>query len=277
MKNRWLYPLLLLISLSLPGWAAEVTLQLPPESLADWYKPANKRQVWLHTMFRLRREMQAVIWYNAREDVARLGKWSARFEKDYRSIGKLVPEWQDELELEWLERLQSAAAGGDFSAVGKALRKLQASCGSCHREYRAVAALRYRTADFSLLAVEDSETLEEIPYDKAMGRLSTLVNRIKIASVDGDVATGLASVAELTRRMRDLATGCVGCHEDADPRERILGSSSERLLEQMTKSIQAGEQKQTGRQLGELAVTSCARCHGVHRTLYDIRKEIMEY
>jgi len=139
-----------------------------------------------------------------------------------------------------------------------------------------VAALRYRTPDFSQLTVEDSETLEEVPYNKAMGRLSILVNRIKIASVDGDVATGLASVAELTHRMDDLATGCAGCHKDAEPRERILGPSSKRLLQGLSTSIEAGEQKQTGRQLGELAVTSCARCHGVHRTLSDIREEILE-
>jgi len=276
MKNRRLYPLLLLISLSLPGWAAEVTLQLPPESLADWYRPANKRQVWLHTMFRLRREMQAVIWYNAREDTARLGQWSERLNQDYRSIGKMVPEWQDELELEWLERLQAAVAAGDFDRVSKAVRKLQTSCGGCHREYRAVAALRYRTPDFSQAMVEDSETLEEVPYRKAMGRLSTLVNRIKIASVDGEVATGLDSVAELTRRMDDLALGCASCHKDSEPQERILGPSGKRLLQDLATSIQAGERKQTGRQLGELAVTSCARCHGVHRTLYDIRKEILE-
>ncbi|MCK5336958.1 MAG: hypothetical protein KAQ67_12390, partial [Gammaproteobacteria bacterium] len=37
-----------------------VKLDTPPASLEKWYKPANKRQVWLHTMFRLRREMQAI-------------------------------------------------------------------------------------------------------------------------------------------------------------------------------------------------------------------------
>ena len=40
-----------------------VSLATPPASLEKWYKPANKRQVWLHTMFRLRREMQAIREY----------------------------------------------------------------------------------------------------------------------------------------------------------------------------------------------------------------------
>ena len=41
----------------------EKGLVLPPESLAQWYKPANKRQVWLHTLFRLRREILTVFDY----------------------------------------------------------------------------------------------------------------------------------------------------------------------------------------------------------------------
>ena len=39
------------------------SLDEPPASLEKWYKPANERQVWLHTMFRLRREMQAISEY----------------------------------------------------------------------------------------------------------------------------------------------------------------------------------------------------------------------
>ena len=45
------------------GAQAEKALMLPPTSLAQWYKPANKRQVWLHNMFKLRRELQAVVEY----------------------------------------------------------------------------------------------------------------------------------------------------------------------------------------------------------------------
>ena len=45
-----------------------VSLKKPPASLEQWYKPANKRQVWLHTMFRLRREMQAIAEYAKQDD-----------------------------------------------------------------------------------------------------------------------------------------------------------------------------------------------------------------
>ena len=47
---------------------SEATLTLPPASIAQWYKPQNERQVWLHTMFGLRRSMTAIQEYVALED-----------------------------------------------------------------------------------------------------------------------------------------------------------------------------------------------------------------
>ena len=80
-----------------PAYAGgTVSLKKPPASLEEWYKPANKRQVWLHTMFRLRREMQAIAEYaktiepasseqGANNQVAIL-KWIKRLDKDYNKI-----------------------------------------------------------------------------------------------------------------------------------------------------------------------------------------------
>ncbi len=72
---RMFYKSILLVSLCLLlGWLTPayaepiVSLKLPLTSLEKWYKPANKRQVWLHTMFRLRREMQAIADYAENSD-----------------------------------------------------------------------------------------------------------------------------------------------------------------------------------------------------------------
>jgi hypothetical protein len=46
-----------------------------PIELAKWYKPENKRQVWLHNMFKLRREMQAVAFYAQNKDAEHLQQW----------------------------------------------------------------------------------------------------------------------------------------------------------------------------------------------------------
>ncbi len=253
----------------------EVSLSLPPASLGQWYKPRNKRQVWLHTMFGMRRAMQAISDYIALEDAKHLRKWTGRLAEAYRSIPKMVPEWKDELDLDQLQRLEQAVQRVDYAEAGDAQRKLGHSCNACHREYQAVARAIYRSPDFSQVRVEDSESLEEVPYRKVMQRLSTLVNRVKIASEDGRKATARDSVDALGRWLDDLSGSCSACHRDPAPVERVLGQTMRARLDRIGKAVDAGDRKALGRGVAELAVETCARCHGVHRTLYDLRRVIV--
>ncbi len=269
---RYLIPLLLIFTF--PVSAGEVAL--PPDSLAKWYKPDNKRQVWLHNMFKLRREMQAVTEYLALEDQPRLQKWAERLAEHYLKIGEMVPEWRDELEAPIAGALTDAAAAGDFERAAGAVRKLGLSCRSCHRDYRAVAAAIYRAPDFSKVSVEDSETLEMEPMEDVMNRLSLLVNRIKIASEDDRMPAAADALTQLGRRLSDLGASCDGCHSDEAPRERILGNATRSSMERIGQGIERNDKKFIGRNLGELAVQACARCHGVHRTLFDLKKVMLD-
>ena len=77
---KQIFAILLLSTISVSSITAtiaatpQVVLDKPPESLKQWYKPDNKRQVWLHTMFRLRREMQAINEYADQKDAKPEGK-----------------------------------------------------------------------------------------------------------------------------------------------------------------------------------------------------------
>ena len=137
-----------------------------------------------------------------------------------------------------------------------------------------MAAAIYRSPDFSAVTIEDSETLEEEPVDRVMNRLSRLLNRVKIASEDGRKQTALDSLEALGRRLDDLGQSCEGCHRDEFPRSRVLGRRLKQALALLRESIDSGNARETGRHLGTLAVQTCARCHGVHRTLYDLRQAI---
>ena len=250
-----------------------LTMELPPASLGQWYRPMAKRDVWLHTMFALRREMQAVAEYSALGDQARLGQWLDRLEKDYRRIGEMVPEWRDELELELFAKMRQAKSPEE---LGRLQRKLRKSCQGCHREYKLTAALLYRTPDFSRVKVESSETLEEQDYDQVMKRLTLLVNRVKVASVDGRKAAGLEALDELQVRLSDLGENCTVCHKEQASQERILGTASREALEHVRSGLESGDQRTTGRYLGEFAVVVCARCHAIHRLQSDLRKALVQ-
>ena len=121
----------------MPAYAEPmVSLKKPPVSLEQWYKPANKRQVWLHTMFRLRREMQAIAEYAEQNDQKAMEKWIKRLDKDYNKIADMVPEWEKEIKPKLLTELEMFAEKGDMYRVGKTLKMIKRTCDDCHTYYQ---------------------------------------------------------------------------------------------------------------------------------------------
>lgn len=253
----------------------ELVIAPLPESLGQWYKPANKRQVWLHTMFALRRELQAIDDYAAEEEPALMQKWSAKFVENFRKLPEMVPEWRDEIEMDEVLRLETASGSADFKSVRSAVSRLRRNCRNCHREYRALAALKYRSPDFSKIEISDAKG-EVKAYGEHMERLSNIVNRIKIASEDQRWSRGLDASALLRDELHGLAQSCESCHKDDLSRERILGEASERTLDELEQALVKQQVKTTGRKLGEAAVVICARCHGIHRTMSDARNFLFD-
>lgn len=270
----WLMAIWLLISAG-SSIATEKWLALPPASIGQWYKPQNERQVWLHTMFSLRREMQAISEYAAADEPALTQKWIERFAGHYLKIADMVPEWKDELEYAWLERLESAAVAGDRSGVERALRKIGQGCNACHREFRAATAILYRTPDFGNITIKKSTDGSVDNLADVMEELSSLINRIKIATDDGRQAAALASLQQLRSRLDDLGESCAGCHKDPAPRERFLGKLTGDALQDLERGLKQGDKKLAGRSLGSAAVYACARCHAVHRAPYDLRDKLL--
>ncbi len=255
--------------------AEEKWLAVPPASIGQWYKPQNDRQVWLHTMFNLRREMQAVAEYAAAGEPALMRQWTERFSGDYLKIAEMVPEWKDEVDYGWLKQLRSAAEAGDSEGVVRALGKIEQGCNACHREFQAVTAILYRTPDFSTLSITSTADGTTAEYGDVMEELSTLVNRIKISLDDDRQAQALDALGQLRHRLEDLGGSCSNCHKDPAPRERYLGQLTRDALQELERGVKQGDKKLAGRALGSAAVYACARCHAVHRSSYAMRKKLL--
>lgn len=267
---------------SLPTTTDAGNLQPLPESLGQWYKPQNKRQVWLHTMFALRRELQAVTEYAELADTTHLSKWAGQLDKHYRSIAEMVPEWTDELDLELIAGLSDAAHHGDFAGVLEHARKLEHDCTTCHRQYQALAALRYRWPDFRDIRVPSQpepgagESIAAIDYREHMQILSTSINRIKIASSDDRWDDADVALTRLRIQLSELGTTCKECHQEPQPHERVLGQAAENTLTELAHSLDAKDLRASGRMLGEAAVQICAHCHSIHRLTSGIRHQIFD-
>jgi len=269
--HGWIALLSLLIFIPL-GQASELDGNLP-ESLGKWYKPENKRQVWLHTMFGMRRELQAVEEYVDQKDLAGINKWSDRLITHYRKLPKMVPEWENEAGMEIIDALEEAVQSKAFSSIRFNIRNLQKKCRSCHKKYRITAALRYRAADFSSQKVTSDE--KEINYARFMKVISRSLNRVRIAAEDEHWAVASNASKQFQRELDMLGNSCASCHKDEAPFKRILGSSTLDSIKQMDDAIAEQNIRSVKMTLGETAVKVCARCHGVHRSLSDIRQQLL--
>ena len=247
-----------------------VTFEKPPASLEQWYKPANKRNVWHHNMFKLRRELQAVKEYRAEKDQILTEKWALKFVEHYRKIGDMVPEWKEDLELEWADKLEQAAKKGDNKVIGTALSKIKTSCKGCHDDFRAQVAAVHRAPDFSKIQLTFND--KKISYLKFMKILMRDINRIKISLDDKNKDRALLALKESKKGLTTLRSSCKDCHKDDEAKDYYLGEKITGLLDKLEISIKKGEK--SGRIIGEFAVQACARCHGSHRISYDLKHEI---
>lgn len=242
-------------------------VKLPPESLAEWYKPLNKRHVWLHNMFKLRREMQAVRHYAALEQAEPLALWAGRLNDHYQEIRKMVPEWGGRLDQDSMRRLLNAQQENQYEQIDGLLGELQKSCDACHTQFRTVTAALYRAPDFSKMQLRDSETLAE-----TMKALNAQVNDIKIAIGANDQVWALNSLGDLKTGINEMGVLCESCHSflpKTYPDEVV-----ETALGELHTALVSGDRKQQGEALGKVAVSACAQCHGTHRIAYDTQQLI---
>jgi len=240
-------------------------VKLPPQSIAGWYKPENKRQVWLHNMFKLRREMQAVRGYAISENIPQLGKWTADLNSHYLKIREMVPEWGGRLDLSAMNTLLELQQAGHYAQIPEALNELQQSCDSCHQSFRAVTATLYRAPNFSNLHLNSEQSLSD-----SMQVLNSQVNDIKISMQAGELEHALVTLDDLRAGMDELGTLCQYCHTNAP--QIYPNDAVQNALDTLQVRLTLGSLKQQGQALGELAVSACAQCHGTHRIAYDARK-----
>ena len=253
-----------------------VSLDVPPESLEKWYKPANKRQVWLHTMFKLRREMQAVSEYARLNDKPAMAKWISRLQKDYNKISDMVPEWDKEIKPRLLPELEMFAEKGDTPRVAKTLKMIQRTCDDCHQQYQPLVTAMYRAPHYDEIKIKTINGAEQ-GFEENMEDLSKSLNRILIALADGRNKAALKASDNLSKQLNNLGDSCNTCHKDKYPQERILGAVTQKNIKLLKKKIRQGRVKDSQKLMGEIAVTVCARCHNTHRIVYDLRNALLPH
>ncbi|MCW8886016.1 MAG: hypothetical protein OQK12_12315 [Motiliproteus sp.] len=274
--------LIALIILWLPGSvvaqeeSAVALVDLPPQSLAQWYKPQNKRQVWLHTMFRLRQSMQAVDYYLDANDDASLKRWSKILLDTYAKLPKMVPEWENATRQGVAKSLHQAAMDGDHQGVAKQRKRLQKFCDGCHLEWQPLVSAYYRSPDYRKVEVE-TKRHGVVDYPAMMQQLSATLGVLKITREDGDMPKARQAAKQLQSELDELGSSCQQCHRSESSYEQVLGKEIQQEFDRLQTALVAPhDPKKSGRPLGMIGFKVCGRCHSLHRTLGDLRNWVSE-
>lgn len=252
-----------------------ISLDAPPASLEKWYKPTNKRQVWLHTMFKLRREMQAIKEYSAKGHFSKIPKWIERLDKDYNKISDMVPEWENELKPRLISELEMFVEKSDSARIAKTLNMIRRTCDDCHKKYQPLVTALYRTPHYDDIKIINARNIPQ-EFEDNMADLSESVNRVLIALDDNHNKLALKASQDLDIQLQSLGKSCTSCHKDDPyPRERILGKATQLRINTLQKYIREEQVKDSKKLMGEIAVTVCARCHNTHRIIHDLRKVLI--
>jgi len=99
------------------------------------------------------------------------------------------------------------------------------------------------------------------------------VNRIKIASTDGDKVKAQSALKAVRKGVHTLRSSCNDCHKGDKAKDYYLGKETMELMNNLEIAIEKGK---SGRALGEFAVQACAGCHGSHRILYDLKRKLVD-
>ncbi|MEH6627414.1 MAG: hypothetical protein V7739_13290 [Motiliproteus sp.] len=256
---------------------SEALITLPPQSLAQWYKPVNKRQVWLHTMFRLRQSMQAIDYYLQADDAEAVKRWASILQSTYAKLPQMVPEWEGTTRQGVASSLHQAAMDGDHNKVAKDAERLQKFCDACHMEWQPLVSAIYRSPDYREVSVPQNNGEKSLHFPEMMQKLSATLGVLKITREDGDLAAARSAAQQLRQQLDQLGTSCQGCHQDSLSHDRILGNEVQQEFEKLEAALnEPHDLKKSGRPLGMIGFKVCGRCHSLHRNLGDLRNWLME-
>lgn len=277
-KNVVSVCILLIVSMILlhgskPIYAQEsISISLPPASLAQWYKPQNKRQVWLHLMFRLGQTSQALSTYANEGNVERSTHWAKQLAASYRKIPDMVPEWRTEVDVAALDALDKAINRRDISKIQAAMKPIRQSCKSCHGQFKATSILLYRSSDFSQVRIQSGQEVSH-NYRTFMRALRHDLNSLKIAREESHPDKARHYGVQLKNKLLQLGESCQSCHRDPEPKARILGDHTFQIMDKLLEALkEPGKTKKSGQQLGALGFSVCGRCHGIHRNVMAIKR-----
>jgi len=126
-----------------------------PESLNALYPPVADRPVYLLKMLSLETSFSGIVVDLMEEDYDGARGSFEDFQRQYREVAGMVPEWKGEYPEGQVKKLGAALAAGDKEHAMEAFAAVGGICHRCHVAAMVPVQQKYHWGDFGAITVQD--------------------------------------------------------------------------------------------------------------------------
>jgi hypothetical protein len=250
---------------SLPEATRGVPATLPlPESLNSLYPPVADRPVYLQKMLTLETYFSGIVVDLMEDDLDGAKGSFEDFQRQYREITAMVPEWKGEYPEEKVKELGAAMATGDKRLAMDAFAAVGEICHRCHLTAMVPVQHKYQWGDFGAITVEDPLSGVSTGYPQFKKYLAANLAGITVDLRQGQTDNARKQFEGFRARFDALIGSCRGCHEKTSRYfvDREMLDTVEELGEVFrSRTVAADAVTVLVQKIGR---ESCSKCHLVH-------------
>lgn len=248
-----------------PGGAGGGRGSLPiPETLDSLYPPISDRPVYLLEMLELETSFSGILVDLMENDLEGARGSFEDFQRRYRKVAGLVPEWVGEYPEGQVKQLGAALAAGDKRQTMNSFAAVGEICHRCHVSSMVPVQQRFHWGDFGSVTVQDPPSGETAGYPQFKKFLSANLAGITVNLRQGQAGNARKQYEGFRARFEALRGSCRDCHEQESRYfvDREIQDTVEalgRIFAEEPVRVDAASSlvQKIGRE-------SCSKCHLVH-------------
>jgi hypothetical protein len=250
---------------NLPEATKGVPGTLPlPESLNTFYPPVADRPVYLLEMLTLETSFSGIVVDLMEDDFDGAKKSFEDFQRQYREVAGMVPEWKGEYSEGKVKELGAALAAGDRGLVMNAFAAVGAICHRCHATSMVPVQQKYHWGDFGAITVRDPLSGAATGYPRFKQYLAANLAGITVNLRQGQTDNARKQFEGFRARFEALSGSCQGCHENESKSfvDREMQDTVGELGKAFrNRTVSADSVVALVQKIGK---ESCSKCHLVH-------------
>jgi hypothetical protein len=246
------------------GGLGGVTTRLLPAGLDGYYPPVAAQPVYLFKMLSLETSFSGIVVDLMEDDIEGARGSFEDFQRQYREVAGMVPEWKGGYPEGKVKELGAALAVGDKAQAMSAFGAVGKVCHGCHVETMVPVQQKYRWGNMGTMTIKDPLSGVATGYTQFKKYMAANLAGITVDLRQGQTDNARKQFQGFKARFQALSDSCGGCHENKS--RYYVDSDVQDTLDEIgeafrSRTVAADAVTALAQKIGR---ESCSKCHLVH-------------